>query len=691
MSEQSLELQSSIQKNEVTQGDVDTLLSELSELEKSHLWWDGILWSGETETLADKKYKEIINKEDSVIKKKDLIENLIKEIQSNFKNTWKEINDRKKQEFMTEKAKKEVNQLEKNYSELTNKYPEYKDWIDTFIKMNFEQHDYIKDFYKKNDINNYSTIISSFYEWSFNFLNSEIKTIEKYIIDIEKSDSINIKWIFFKSFIEKVYPWLWVNSEWIGNKIDEISTLEIYNDSQKNKKWSSSYVLGGLDLLRLPINEIKKINQLYINTKNNPTEENKLINYVNNNLHPYKHIIFENLEVYWEIFKRNEKERLWIKDYSWLSYVIKDISKLSNSANKKTMEKFFVDICNFWKDNKWKDNYIKKFIYTNSSFIFDDTTKDANLKYEIIYDVFYDTTSNLTKKEDMIDLTTLDAFENRFKNKVKNDVSLFLKENSKTKEWAEISKLFEEYEKTSDDDTKRIKREEIYERIWWNNMRSQMQRPQEQEKESPKESLLNWKNWKNIKELIQTPWIKLNEKWELEIKEPVKIGNNGTIELWENGELVYMSSLGYEFKFEKNLNISADSFFEIKNQIEFYDTIWFWFFWENFKQMMDILKANQSIIWGLGISINEWVGSKNNFLNPAESIKVCEIFSKIWFLEWNVSPNNLTNEKITKTQFTQKIINLSNTYWENNFFYNDNFNWKWFLEVIKQVYNKKEA
>jgi hypothetical protein len=34
-----------------------------------------------------------------------------------------------------------------------------------------------------------------------------------------------------------------------------------------------------------------------------------------------------------------------------------------------------------------------------------------------------------------------------------------------------------------------------------------------------------------------------------------------------------MNSLGYKFKFEKDLNKSAEKLFEIKGQMEFFDTV----------------------------------------------------------------------------------------------------------------------
>lgn len=691
MSEQILENQNNLEgKKEISTQDVGTLLKELSDLEISHLWWDGKLWTGEVETTIDQKYKELEKKETNAQEKITFIRDLISHIKEAGVDNFSKIKTLQKSKYMNSETIKEANKLEKKYSNLLKKYPEYTRWIDFFISQNFEHQAYVKIFYNKNINNNgvqYKDIILAYNLWNLNYVNSELDIIEKHINEIQTSNAIKDKPWFFNYFMERIKTWTWESKEGIS-KVEKIAQLGIYKDSFM-VGYSAINILP--ELLKIPYNKLEKMNSLYMESIKDPKKESVLIEYVDTNLHEYKNTIFEELTAYRNLFINSEKSRLWIENFQGLTYVATDISKLDNVENKKVLEKVLVDITNFWKDNVWKANYIKNFISSHSNFIFWDTTRDSNLKFEIILDILYHIKSSVVER-DNVDLTYIIEFEKNYEKRFENDVHTFIQKNKWSEKARKVEVLNEELKKEWLEEGE-AKRKEIYEIINSNSNWVQTQpqiKPEKSESETWKEKLLKWARGKEIKTLSEIQWITLTDKWELEIKKPVQIGQNWTIELWQNGELIFMSSLGYTFNFDKDLNTSADTFFKIKNQIDFFDTVWFWFFWASFKQMMETIQSNQSLIWGLGISIHEWVGDENNFLNTSESLQICGIFKKIGFLDNWVNPNNLTNEKVTKLQFTQKTNTLSEKYWENNFFFNQNFNRKWFVEVLKQT-SKKEA
>lgn len=189
---------------------------------------------------------------------------------------------------------------------------------------------------------------------------------------------------------------------------------------------------------------------------------------------------------------------------------------------------------------------------------------------------------------------------------------------------------------------------------------------------------------------LTNAWATIDENWNLKISSPINLWVNETIKMWQNWELIYMNSLWYTFNFDKNLNTSGEKLFEIRKQMDFYDRVWFWYFWSDFRKMIEIIQSNSSLIWWtVWISINEWIWNENDFLSISETQKICEIFKKLWFLDASVDPNNLTNESVSKAQFVYKTQEMWEKYWENNFYLNWTFNQQAFREVIISEYSKK--
>lgn len=223
---------------------------------------------------------------------------------------------------------------------------------------------------------------------------------------------------------------------------------------------------------------------------------------------------------------------------------------------------------------------------------------------------------------------------------------------------------------------------------YWTKEALWLENQETKKSEIPKD--LEQKHWKQVKELIDA-WAKIDQNWNLSINTPINLWVNWSIEMWENWELIYMSSLWYNFKFDKDLNKSGDKIFEIKEQMDFLDKVWFWFFWNNFRTMIETIQESSLITSNVWISIREWIWNENDFLSMSETIHICDIFKKIWFL-WNeINPNNLTNPTMTRWSFVGKVWELSQKYWEDSF-YNQSWNFsKIAFErvIVKEFSNKK--
>jgi len=175
-------------------------------------------------------------------------------------------------------------------------------------------------------------------------------------------------------------------------------------------------------------------------------------------------------------------------------------------------------------------------------------------------------------------------------------------------------------------------------------------------------------------------WIPINENWEIDMKkwEKIKIWENktATLELTSTWDFFITNQLWYNFKYtninsnkEESPKISQDemsNFYEITRQMNILDRAWFWYFWDNFRVMMDLISVNSRNTWLWAINIQEWVWYQNDFLSEEELKNVFTIFNKMGLVD---NPNNYHKpEVMSKTTFTQKIQEIREKTEPNVFF-----------------------
>jgi hypothetical protein len=158
-----------------------------------------------------------------------------------------------------------------------------------------------------------------------------------------------------------------------------------------------------------------------------------------------------------------------------------------------------------------------------------------------------------------------------------------------------------------------------------------------------------WKNWE--------------EKFSTKIE-------NWEIEVWWNDKLIYTTSLWYKFELENN-DLGSDKILEITETFSYLNKIWLWYFWNNFKSMLESIKNYLPRETSyLSIDEKSW-----NFLSMTELYWiVIPIFKNLWFIDNSQNLDYLAPDEITDTVMSYRLTKIP--WWESF------QKWKPFNEVI---------
>lgn len=508
---------------------------------------------------------------------------------------------------------------------------------------------------------------------------TQIQLIEELIKDLWNREKAN-KWReFLKKF--KIFEWVRFSSDnevihlmWIKDKVEKVENLysQALNDS--SKEWELIAFINNpenwLYSIREYVDEYKLLSQIYL--KLSRKEINIDDSLVNSEDYPeIKWILYK----YWTINDWKTRQLLGGFIEQSINNPSKNIDSLKEFINKN-INRFFTleNVGDYF-------NITDIFILLQSFIV---RSKESPEEQQKEYDKIIDFSDLFEKAEKINSLKeNYEKIVEYYKSIWDENTLQSIKELVKPKEneWQERD-LWKAIDWNTGAMLKVIQR-------YWTNEALWIKDNTEKEPKLPKE--LQEKHWKQIKELTDA-WAKVDENWNLSIKTPINLWVNWSIEMWENWELIYMSSLWYNFKFDKDLNKSWDKIFEIKEQMDFLDKVWFWFFWGNFRTMIETIQENYSLIPStIWINIQEWIWNENDFLSMSETIHICDIFKKIWFL-WNeINPNNLTNPTMTRWNFVGKIWELREKYWENSF-YNESWTFSKiaFEKVIIKEFSSKK-
>lgn len=152
-------------------------------------------------------------------------------------------------------------------------------------------------------------------------------------------------------------------------------------------------------------------------------------------------------------------------------------------------------------------------------------------------------------------------------------------------------------------------------------------------------------------------------------------------EVKEDGNIFIQWAFWYQFQYENNLN-GLGKYLKIADQIEYVDDMGLWHFWENFKEMIQILNLYTPYTGLKYIHVDDMKMNSTNFINQLELTNISKAFHKIWFLTSENFSYSFKNGEMQKTEFTH----IMQTRFEGrNFLKWGNFDREIFKQIITEI------
>lgn len=211
-----------------------------------------------------------------------------------------------------------------------------------------------------------------------------------------------------------------------------------------------------------------------------------------------------------------------------------------------------------------------------------------------------------------------------------------------------------------------------------NNISNQ---PQPEQQNQNLDNLNISKENKDRLEWLLDRWAYIDENWRLRLRNNILLWNNWRIEVSENWELIFVSSLWFDFKFDNDLNISADKLFDTITKLEFFDKLWLAILWEDFKTIYESMKLTWKFD-NLSINPDKW-----EFLNTIQIWQLLSGLNKMW-LTTQTSYDTLSSvQKVPENTFINWVLpDVNQKAWQKLF----NSSWKIVVDrkdVINYVNN----
>lgn len=518
-------------------------------------------------------------------------------------------------------------------------------------------------------------VIKEIYLWEIEKISNQKWNIENQIQKNTKEELEKLKkeieaellnsWELFLEKM-KILNFLEKNSDILKWSLFDTEKKEINENDLEKISWKLAYIWFDnlkeiFSLKDKPEEMVKKINELN-NKYNEEKKTPRLFTDLKETLTEIFPFVQQNItkvEI-WKIWI-NEKDIEKIKSKLNNENQIKELNiqlllfeKLENNALKQELQSFWKDIIQNLDDKEKHQKNIQEFL---------NKLKNAELPYKqklIMYSIIYN-------------LSTIFGYTNEAEKIAKNKGSFETEIKTKYNEIKQNNKdyLRQTYWENSNDDNLTQWLPNIYEIAGVVDFYNQDHKP-----EDKKENKSDSEKTNNLKSM----WIPINENWEIDMKkwEKIKIWENktATLELTSTWDFFITNQLWYNFKYtninsnkEESPKISQDemsNFYEITRQMNILDRAWFWYFWDNFRVMMDLISVNSRNTWLWAINIQEWVWYQNDFLSEEELKNVFTIFNKMGLVD---NPNNYHKpEVMSKTTFTQKIQEIREKTEPNVFF-----------------------
>lgn len=698
------EIQSNSEK--VNQLLFDSMLGDLEMMEWQIFNGDGKLGGESNDSPIDKEY-DIAMKDATDIKTKlKIIEKL-----SNYFRLWSlAINSmtesHKDSKYIDNEWKKSIDIFNKEYQKLLIRNPLYNNAINTYFKVDLDSMNSgirfnESEFTKTKDLKYLDKIKDNLNNYKV-YLTTDIPILEKNIEWLSKIPQIKNKDKCLQYIINNDFYWLSETDGDLWPTLQKLFSIDFiaqwFSDDEKDDNDEKTFKYGTLSVLMdIWMEEVNKINKLY----KDPNKKEELVKLLESFPLNERNRLLE-IKVFKDISLDLKKNMSWWDiDFSKLDFTNQNIndvfintSNLSQDFDHTNIFKWISKIFNSWKPAEdcekflsqwWEFDvlmksyknlsdkfYLCKIFQSIASYIWSERiiwnensnfyeTTSAVLKYKKM-EIIKGVELEINEQRKILEWEKLLEFERKLKvimwdsyNVWKIDFNTIIADEQSKSNKSNIWNL----EKDSGNEWNIVS---LFQIIWSTTkpfIGPPEPKPQEKQPEKPQQTISESKR-QEMQENLKKVWfnVTVGDKWELiwvnwEKTFKQKVWNR-TLETDKEWKILDHWAMWYVFKYDNNENW-INKFLEISEEITYVDELWFWHFWNNFKDMVNTLNELTNVTWLKKININDNELNSTNFMNQVELNTVTKAFFKLWFLDNEVYSYWFKTEPITKTTFDTKM------------------------------------
>lgn len=661
---------------EYNQSDLNTAVRELKKLEVRIFQGDGNIGWESKDTIIDAKYEAAMEKAGDLKTKIDMVWQLVEYFSTQL--NYSSFDDK----YISNESKKTIEKINTEFKKVSAKYPEYQEIIGNYIQNEIEnggytQHFLIKDFkthqnFKESDI---KVFTQAFID---NILNYHIPNMVEFIEYTEKNDKIISKVPFVEMCLKGT---IWVD----GKRFDTLLNLDFYADNTTyqyghnlNHEFKAEHVNDTKNLVwlvQLGEEPLNKVNSLYLNAKKDPNNIQALVDYIDTFSVNEKNQLL-NIKNIRNLYVENKKDLLCIRpDLIQNSELI---IAISNIKDKKTSEILFhltkdilsnkggeVKILSQFIQNQY-GNLLYHASVTDKYYLSVFTEQMALTIAEYDNPWYQQLIESIDESRKNVESQLTDYIIDTISKKIETD-SLLPDEYNKLQSMGLIDEdatgkirinptliSKQDVVKGKLGDSKLIEKVASVEALFSSSSVSPTpEKKQIWEIQDTKKLEKNSETAKKAKELFGNQ-VEINEKWQMvsnkwETTFTTQIWNR-TLEVWEDGKVIMHGAMWYKFKYDNDEH-GIEKLLQIWWQIKFVDDLWFGYFGESFKSMIETLNASTHLTGLRYLHINDSGKNADTFLTQVELSELTKAFHKLWFLESSSQHYGFQQEPMTKAKF----------------------------------------
>lgn len=653
-------------------------LDELAQLEKQIFSWDGIISWESQDTIIDESYQKGIQEAKNIQEKIAFIESLVQQFAPE-RNIQELFEKYKKLPYISQQWVQDLEKGTKKVQSLFQKYPDFKESIVQYLEGKFNFTQYYIDFYQSEDMwkevdvekvlqQVLQTGIEQNLEW--------LADMEKAILATQKNDSIEDK----NHFLLNVFQFAPESISDLAEKMNVISHLD-FNKKQKGYKYAQKMLdtkddLHFYTLLNYDHGKLQELDSIF-STGNHK----KFLEYLQNNFSQeeiQKLVGIDRLKVF---YLEGKKEQMWVNILPLSEDVLLSLSFIRDKNISQEIEKNIVSLISL-KTHDEKIKALKDFIthWLPQILLASKDTLDTLYVFSTLNAFVLE--SHFSWWNEQVGKLLFDL-EAKNTKQIKNYIQTQIQQLRKSGNLELVYKLEKLWDFTSLGQTQIIQGVSLLKNAETHSLKNH------------KEEVSN-KTWISekkgeIQKSLSRLWLN------------AKISENGSL-IWENGETTFTQKIWnrmfevkedgnifiqwafwYQFQYENNLN-GLEKYLKIADQIEYVDDMGLWHFWENFKEMIQILNLYTPYTGLKYIHVDDMKMNSTNFINQLELTNISKAFHKIWFLTSENFSYSFKNGEMQKTEFTH----IMQTHFEGrNFFKWWSFDREIFKKIITEIDWKK--